>query len=207
MADTAQGKVHIVNRALVKLGLTPSYSADTESSLGGTVDLVWPGVEAVVVGTYDLNACRDVVQPVQQAEVPGNGWAYGFVLPADRIGDPIAVLTDITRETYLRDFSVSNGVLCTNVTPVWARISKLRDPVTWDALFSEAFVTALASALAVPLQQDEDARDSLHAEAFTQIREQNDGGLFGRLVAKERGSQPQGRGFMAYDPLTSARFM
>jgi hypothetical protein len=206
MADSVEAKVLVVNRALRKLGLPASYTIDMEDDLGGTVDLVWPGVEATVVSIYNWSVCQDDLACNPLADAPVNGWTYGFELPATRVGEPLAILDNVVREHYLRDFMLSGGKLYTNVTPVWARCRVLLDPAAWDIGFSEAFSIALAAALAVPLLQDEDRENKLFTDAFGGKQENMGGGLFGKLITINRAAQPQGRGFMRDDPLTNARF-
>jgi hypothetical protein len=205
MADS-EAKVHVVNRALVKIGEPASFTIDANTALGGKIDLVWPGVEARVYATYDWADARQTFSLEAISGATGLGWSYGFLLPATRIGQPLAILTDVVRECYLRDFMIEGGKIYTNVTPVWARCRVAADPETWDEGFKEAFAIALASALAVPLTQDEQMRDTLAAQAFGDPREQGGGGLFGKLSQIDRAAQPQGRGFMDNDPLTAARF-
>lgn len=207
MADAATAKVHIVNRALIKLGMPPSYSIDGESNLGGTVDAVWPGVAARSVATYDWSHSRRTYKPVKLATAPDNGWEFGFVLPAERIGEPIAVLSQAgLYERYLRDYMVEAGNIYARIDPIWVRVRVLLSPDFWDQGFAAAFTLALAAAFAVPLLQDEDLAAELDAQAFGRPQDMGSGGLFGRLIALDRAAQPQGRGFMANDPLTSARW-
>jgi hypothetical protein len=207
MAETAPAKVGIVNRALLKLGLPASYSIDANTSIGGIVDTLWPGVEARAVAVYDWSHFRATRQASVIAAAPANGWAYGFTLPADRVGDPIAVLDQAgANESYLRSFMLEAGNLYTNVKPVWVRVRVMQDPNYWDLGFQEAFVVALAAELAVPLTQDENARAQFMADAWGKPQENGLGGLMGRLIALNRAAQPQGRRFMDNDPLTAARF-
>lgn len=205
MAGMRFDKVHVVNTALSKLGLEASYSIDDESPLGGKVDMAWLGVVAEVMMLHPWQQMRETVAVTQLARPPANGWQYGFALPADRVGDPLAILTDVVRETYLRSFMLEGGKLFTNVTPVWVRVRKATDPQTWDMAFREAFAMALAGALAVPLLQDDDTEALRRRDAFGDPRELGGGGLFGKLIAVERAAQPQGRNFLTNSPLIAAR--
>lgn len=206
MAETSVDKVHVVNTALsTHLGLPASYSIDDESTLGGQVDLAWDSVIAEVMMVHAWSVFQDQREALALADAPNNGWRYGFELPSDRVGLPVAVLTDVTRENYLREFASMGGKLYTNVERVWVRIRVMQDPQYWDMAFRAAFAVALASALAVPLRQDEDERDKLHQKAFGDARENGGGGLFGKLITLDRAAQPQGRGFLNNDPLTRVR--
>jgi len=205
MSDSARAKVEIVNRALVKLGQPPSYIDGEESSLAGVVDMIWPGLEARVTAIYDWTHFRQTMKPDRHATTPSNGWAHGFPLPGTRIGDPLAILSSINPETYLRHFMLEAGNVYANIPKLWVRVRVASDPSQWDAGFAEAFTVALSGEFAIPLLQDEELAAMKTADAFGPPRDNGSGGMFGRLIALNRAAQPQGRGFMANDPLTQAR--
>lgn len=208
MSEAAEAKVHVVNGALVQhLGLPASYTIDGNTELGGTVDLVWPAIAAQVVTTYDFPDCRKLFKLAALAGSFDNGWRYGFALPGERIGAPLAILDRAgTDEHLLREFLREQGNIYTNVTPIWARCRFLLDPQYWDQGFAAAFRKALAGGLAKPLCQDEQLGAALTEEAFGKPSEQGGGGLFGKLIAVSKGSEQPGRRFMEDDPLTNARF-
>jgi hypothetical protein len=112
---------------------------------------------------------------------------------------------DVQSEDYLRDFMIEAGGIYTNITPIWLRYRCLLDPQYFDVGFAEAFCIALASALAVPILQDEKREEKLREDAFGRIDQNDGGGLFGKLITVNRAAQPQGRRFMENDPLTMAR--
>lgn len=206
MDETAAAKVLVVNRALLKLGQPASYTIDGNTQLAGIVDQVWPSIEARAVALYDWSFCRDTVKATPLAGPFDNGWQYGFALPGNRIGDPLAVLTQVSPcEQFLRDFMNEGGNLYCNVSPVWVRVRVMSDPTFWDLGFREAFATALAGALAVPVLMDEELEDRRNQEAWGRPQENGGGGLFGRLIALNRAATPVGRTFLDNDPLTAAR--
>lgn len=204
---SAAAKVAIVNRALLKLGQPASYTIDGEIEIGGIADKCWLQTEALCMSLYDWSFARDTRALTRHATAPGNGWTHGFDLPGDRIGEPLAVLRQVSPgEAYLRDFMIEAGSLYCHIPQVWVRIRVALDPRYWDAGFAAAFVTALAAEMAVPLLQDEDLAAHLSMQAFGRPQETGGGGMFGRLIALNRAAQPQGRRFLDDDPLTTARF-
>jgi hypothetical protein len=207
MADSAAAKVKIVNAALIELGQPPAYSGGTETQLGGIIDTLWPNLEAVIATAYDFSYFRKTAEAQGLSGTPANGWSKGFQLPGDRIGDPLAILSQAgPSEIYLRHFMLEAGNIYANVSRLWVRYRVKGDPSQWDAGFTAAFTLALAGKLAVPLLQDEDLAAVKLADAWGAARENFGGGLFGKLIAVNRAAQPQGRGFMDDDPLTAARF-
>ena len=206
MPTAAEAKTTMANRALVnKLGLAASYSIGQNTTLGTSVDFAWTAVEARVPSLYHWSYMRKTVKLNRLASVD-NGWPYGYDLPAERIGDPLAYLRSVTvPDDYVRNYMVEAGQVYAMEPALWARIRVASDPTTWDAGFAEAFVTALGSALAVSLLQDEDREMSLFVDAFGRPQENGTGGMFGRLIAMNKAAQPQGRRFLDDDPLTAAR--
>lgn len=206
MADAEQAKVSVINRALVKLGQPPSYTIDAENQLGGTCDLVFDGTVAAAAAMYDWTHFRKTYALTALAGFDANGWTYGFALPAERVGEPLAILDDVRREHYLRQYMIEAGAVFAEVTPLFARCRVLLTPDYWDAGFSEGFCIMLAADLAVPLLQDLDLADKMMVKAVGRPEEQGGGGFFGKLIGLNRAAQPQGRRFMDDDPLTRARF-
>lgn len=205
MSAAAEARVSMVNRALIKLGQPASYSIDQETSLGEIADTAWLSVEAHVASLYDWSFNRTTVKLTALATVD-NGWTYGYALPGNRIGEPLAILKSITQpDDYLRDYMIEQGNVYAEISPLWARIRVASDPTTWDAGYAEAYCIALAAAMAVPLLQDEEREAKLEQDAFGRPQENGHGGMFGRLIALNKAAQPQGRRFMDNDPLTAAR--
>lgn len=199
-------KVNIVNAALVELGQPQSYTHDAETELGGIVDAVWPNLEAFLCAAYDFTYFRST-RALAALATPSNGWAYGYQLWADRIGDPLAILSQVSpSERYHRSFMLEGGNVYTDIAQAWARYRVAGDPRFWDGGFRAAFTLALAGKLAVPIVQDEDLAAAKLAQAWGSPRENFGGGLFGKLISNNRAAQPQGRGFMDDDPLTAARW-
>jgi hypothetical protein len=89
---------------------------------------------------------------------------------------------------------------------IWARCKLLVDPSEWDISFQAAFVVALASMLAVPMQQDENLAAELSSMAFGTPAQGGAGGMFGRLISQDRTSAPISSPLLRNDPLTDARY-
>lgn len=209
MSETPdQAKVRLVNRALVKAGVSPTYSIDGESRTGALADMAWQSVEGLVFSPpFNWSFARDTLPCIPLAETPQNGWPYGFALPGGRIGPPLAILEAAGQnERKCRDFMAERGNIYAMVPALWARVRIAVSPDTFDAGFANAFVTALAAELVVPLREDTDRAAELARTAFGDPRLGGAGGLFGALLTADRASSQQtGRGFLDQDPLTAAR--
>lgn len=205
--DQPIDKATIVNRALTKLGQAPTFSLDDESFTSGHIDAVWPDVVAHCFSLHDWSFCRRTARLTRLAAAPENGWAYGFELPGDRIGEPLKVLSAAGHsEAVLRDFTLEEGNLYANEPNVWARCKVAVAPAIWDTGFTAAFVLALAAALAIPLQSDPDLASQFFQEAFGTPSQGGSGGMFGRLIAQNRAGAPMASPFTRGDPLTDARW-
>jgi len=207
MAGTSNAQVSVVNYALVTcLGLPPKFSIDGETKLGGIVDLVWPNVVDQTFGIADWTFCRRTSKLNRRDEAPITGWKYAFDLPDDKVGDPLKLARDGFCEQPIHRFDLEGLQVHCNEDAVFARCRVLVDPEYWDPAFRACFVTALGSALAVPLLQDTSLRDDLYQEAFGTPSQGGSGGVFGRLIAQNEASAPKSSPFTRHDPLTAARW-
>ncbi|WP_062222207.1 hypothetical protein [Aureimonas sp. D3] len=201
-------KATIINRALIQLGQAPSFSLDDESFANGAIDAVWPDVVDICFGLHDWTFARRTSRLTRLAAKPDNGWTYGFELPGDRLGAPLLVLRAVVQsEAVLRTYTIEGGTLFAHEPAVWARCKVEVDPVAWEPNFRTAFTTALASRLAVPMQQDEGLAAELWAAAFGTPAQGGTGGAFGRLVAQDRAAAPVSSPLLRSDPLTDARWL
>lgn len=200
-------KPTLVNRALAEIGQPPKYSTDGETAFGQVVELVWPRVIDKCFGLHDWSFCRRTLKLARHAAKPANGWTYGFDLPGDRIGPPLKVLRSADERDVLRHYDIEAGALYAHEKDLWARCKVALSPEAWDAGFRDAFVTALAAELAVPMTQDIELRNDLRREAFGTPSEGMAGGKFGRIIAQDLAGQPVGSPLLRDDPLTSARYM
>lgn len=206
MAETPIDKVHVVNRALVKLGQAPTFSLDAENSLAGKIDLVWPGCVAICFSLHDWTFCRKTFRLTKLDGAPDTGFAKRFQLPGGRIGESLKVLADPRRDAALRDYTIEAQELHADVDAVWVRCKVEVDPVAWDVGFRAAFVVALAGMLAVPMQSDQDLAESYMKEAFGTPSQGGTGGLFGRLISQNLAADPPDSSSRWSDPLTDARY-
>lgn len=200
-------KATVVNRALARIGLSPTFSIGDESFVAGKIDLIWPDVVSHTFGLHDWDFCR-LTRPLHRlSETPVNGWTYAFQLPGDRLGAPLKLLAQVgDPEAPLRSYTIEADKVFAHEAAVWARCKVAVDPAAWDPAFASAFVTALASALAIPMMQDEQLAADLSAKAYGTPSQGGGGGEFGRLMSQHRAGEPVGSPLLAYDPLTSARY-
>ena len=199
-------KAVIVNWALAEIGMPPKFSIDDATMLGQQVDIFWPRTEARCFGLHDWTFCRRTYQLDRQEAQPQNGWRYGFSLPGGRIGPPLKLLSDPRNEVPLRNFDIEGDTLFTDEAKAWARCKVALEPKAWPIQFTEAFATALASALAIPLRQDDSAASELEMKAFGHPREGGAGGIFGRLISQDIAAKPVASPLLRHDPLTMARW-
>lgn len=190
MADAEIDKVKIVNWALVELGLAPKFSIDSETTLGGFVDMFWPRALARSFGLHDWTFCRRTLRLDRQAATPVTGYRYGFDLPGDRVGPALKLLSDPRRNTPVRDFTVEGKTAFCDEETVYARCKVFVDPVDWEPQFADAFATLLASYLAIPLTQDAELAADREAKAIGTPSTGGAGGMFGRMIAQDRSAAP-----------------
>ncbi|WFS02213.1 hypothetical protein [Rhizobium tumorigenes] len=197
----------IINWALTDIGAGPMFSIDDGSDLAMQVDATWQRTVDQIFGMHDWHFSLVTVPMRRLAGSPGNGWQYGFDLPGDRIGAPLAYFRCIApRPGLIRDFSLEEGKFFANEQSAWAKVKKAVDPDYWDPPWRSAFVKALGGELAVPVWQDEDLRERRRQEAFGTPSQQGTGGVFGRLMAQDKASAPVGdQSLLTNDVLTDVR--
>jgi len=200
-------KVSLINRALMlQLGNPATYSIGDDSPMSAACDAAWDETLFACFSLHDWSFARRTVELVRLAERPQNGYAFGFALPGNRLGQLLKVMSDPRSGAVIRDYAIEGDVLACDVGRCWVRVKLLVDPEHWDGAFSAAFVVALGAKLAIALNQDEELAAQKQAEAFGTPSQGGSGGLFGRLIAQDRAGEPQGAPLYWQDPLTSARW-
>lgn len=199
-------KAKIVNMALTEIGAGPMFSTDDDTDLAAQIEIVWQSLTDRVIGMHDWTFCRKTFKNARQAETPDNGWKYAFDLPGGRIGMPLKIMDQAGSDpSPLRNFTYEAGVLYCNQPNTWSLVKVEVDPDAWPPEWRGAFIIALGAYLAVPVWQDRDLKADLLVEAFGVPSREGTGGLFGRLMAQDKASNPVGSPQTYDDPLLNAR--
>ncbi len=201
-------KATIVNWALTELGAGPIFSIDDGSDLSEQVEACWQRTVDYTFSLSDWSFSTLTKRNEQLSATPENGWRYGFSLPANRIGNPLKILRSAGSRPYPlahRDFMIEGGALYANVDATWSVCKFETDPESWEPGFRAAFVIALAGNLAVPVWHDDNLKGDLLQQAFGSPSQQGTGGMFGRLIAQDKASQPMADSPAVEDPLSNAR--
>jgi hypothetical protein len=204
MAEAEITKAVIVNWALAEIGRAPNFSIDDDTKLGGLVDIFWPRAVARCFGLTDWTFCRRTTRLTRQEAEPQTGYAYGYDLPGDRIGEPLKLLYDARDQRPLRDFRIEGDTLFCDDEAAWAVCRVEVDPAYWPVQFRDAFAVALSALLAVPLMQDLELAAEKEVKAFGTRSEGGAGGMFGRILAQNRTAGPVSAPLLGNDPLTGA---
>ncbi len=206
MSEQTLDMATIVNRALVGIGMPPSFSVSDTTSFGLICQQRFALCRDRVFSLHDWSFLRRTSRLVRHATTPQNGWTYGFDLPGDRLGAPLKLLTALRPECTLRDYQIEGSSVYCQETALWARCKVALDPQYWDSGFVAAFITALEGYLAVPQLQDLELETARLQTAFGASREGGAAGLFGRLIAQDLAAQPIESPFTRGDPLSDARW-
>ena len=201
-------KTEIINRALVKIGAGPMFSTRAKGSLAQNIANTWDTTVDFAFGLDDWYWAKRTLSCTRHADVPQNGWRYGFDLPAERVGPAVRYLDQAGHSPRaLRNFHLEGKAVFANAPEVWAEIRVIVPVDDWDVTFRSAFVTLLAAELAIPVYQDRGLREELRTVALGTPSEKNTGGLFGRLMAQNKAAEPMGaEPMMANTPLDDARY-
>lgn len=199
-------KQAIINWTLTDIGVGPVFSTDDGSELAENCEAVWQRTIDQVFGLHNWSFARKTYKNRRRDETPENGWRYAFDLPGGRIGNPLKILDQAgSSPRPLRDFTIEEGLLYCNVTETWSLCKVEVSPDNWPPEWRAAFVVAYGGYLAVPVWGDEDMRNARLAEAFGTPSKEGAGGLFGRLMAQDKASNPVGEPMTNDSPLTAVR--
>lgn len=199
-------KAKIINWTLGDIGVGPIFSTDDGSDLAENCENAWQRTIDQVIGLHNWSFCRKTFKNRRRDETPENGWSYAFDLPGGRIGNPLKVMDRAGSSPHpLRDFTIEGGILYANVTETWSLCKFEASPDSWPPEWRAAFVVAYGGYLAVPVWADEDMRDRRLAEAFGTPSKEGTGGLFGRLMAQDKASNPVGEPMQDDNPVTAVR--
>lgn len=199
-------KATIINWALTDIGAGPMFSIDDDSDLAEQIEHCWQPAVDRIFGMHGWSFARKTYANVRLAETPENGWRFGFELPGNRIGNPLKILDQAGNSPRpLKRFSIEEGKLFCNASETWSLCKVEVDPDYWPPEWRSAFVVALGGYLAVPVWQDQDMRDARLVEAFGTPSREGTGGLFGRLMAQDRASEPIDEMGEQENPLLNSR--
>jgi len=199
-------KAAIINWTLTDIGVGPVFSVDDGSELSENCEAVWQRTIDQVFGMHDWSFARKTFKNRRRDETPENGWTYAFDLPGGRIGNPLKILDQAGSSPQpLRDFTIEEGILYCNAAETWSLCKVEVSPDSWPPEWRAAFVVAYGGYLAAPVWGDEDMRNSRLSEAFGTPSKEGTGGLFGRLMAQDKASNPVGTPMANDSPLTTVR--
>lgn len=122
---------------------------------------------------------------------PPNGWRYGYALPADTLRGPFRCSRHRNiRSGAFREWSREGRRVFTDADEVFAEVLLRLSPDQWGPTFLDFVVTACAAELVVPVCEDKDERDRLHAKAWGSPRENGRGGLAGQVLDQDVSTDP-----------------
>jgi len=201
-------KVSLINRALMlQLGMPAIYSLGGDDAMEAACEAAWDETLSHCFSLADWSFARRTMELVAMSERPDNGFAYGFKLPGNRLGQVLKVLHDPRSSNgVVRHYTIEADGLYCDYEHIWVRLRMLVEPQYWDGAFRSAFVVALGAKLAIALTQDEELAAQKTVEAFGTPAQGGAGGLFGRLIAQDRAHEPLGADLYWQDPLTQARW-
>jgi hypothetical protein len=199
-------KAKIINWTLTDIGVGPIFSIDDGSDLSEVCEAAWQRTIDQLLGMHDWSFARKTYKNRRRVEAPENGWRYGFDLPGTRIGNPLKIMDQAgSSPRPLRSFTIEEGILFCDAEETWSLCKVEVSPDSWPPDWRAAFVVAYGGYLAVPVWNDENMRDGRLAEAFGTPSQQFTGGMFGRLMAQDKASNPVGEPMQNDNPITAVR--
>lgn len=185
----------MVNRAAVKAGVPPFATLTDDSPNGEPVQMLYDSVTEFLLGLYPFSWAMKWAELSRVASPQGlSGFAYEFVLPADRIGLPKQFSDDITIEDRSYSRLVINGNrVHTDVAQIYARYPYVPEPADWPAVFRKAHTDFMAAELAAAVPNNFKLAAQYREEAFGTPSQNHRGGSFGAAIQADAQNTPNRR--------------
>lgn len=178
-------KTEVMNRALIKAGVSTIASPTEESEQARKVNTIWPTAVQGELRRHAWNFAkkRDTLAPLASSP-GGDDYLYGFTLPSDCLRlvslNGNWVFNSIREAGYIPDpyFAIEGRVLLTNdaTAKIVYIADKSEDVAVWDATFVETIACRLAVELAQPTTKSLTLKQSLkqdYVEALKEARRTN----------------------------------
>lgn len=197
--------LHIINRALARIGSSPIGAIDEETPKTRQCNAVYRDRIDSLIGLYDWSFARKTYALDLLAEAPLNGWTYAFALPGTRLSAPWRVLRDPRRpDDPFRRYALEEDRLYADVKPLWATFGVRVNPQIWPPAFRLAAIVGVAADLCVPIAQDKTLAAELREQFEGSPEQQGRGGLVGQAISRDAAGAQQ-KAPLWQDPLTAAR--
>lgn len=162
-----QNALHIMNRALVMIGVNPIQGLKENSAEATVMNDIYAGVRDGVLSAYawqfatrmeNLSMLSTVHNPVPSN---GNTGKYVYALPHDMLR-----LLKVHSDTY----TIRNGALYTNRQGVCIQYIFRPEEIDYPAYFDTAFVSRLAAEVCLPLTDSTTRTDFLYKRAEQELK-------------------------------------
>lgn len=196
----------MVNRAAALAGVPPFSSLTDDDPNGEPVQLLYDSATEFLLSVHPFSFALKWAELARVLNPPGlSGYAYEFILPADRTGLPKQYTDTITLEdrSYSR-VMVNGNRVHTDVAQLWARYPFVPDPADWPATFRKAHTDFFASELALAIPNNAKLGDQLRRNAVGTSSENFRGGSLGIAIQHDAQHTPNRRLREGTNPLLGA---
>lgn len=180
-------------------GFTGSARNETAGAIYGTL------VPALLIrGQWQFNTAT--VRLSRLTAAPLSRWAYAFDLPADRLGNPLAVYFDKTARSGETRYEYFEGQLWCDAEEAYVTYQRApNSPASWDPLFRDFATYALAAEYALDIGEDRSRYETLKIAAYGSLDESRIGGKLALALAREMVTTPPPVLMSHGGPLLAAR--
>lgn len=197
--------LEIINAAYALIGADPIQSIDIETPGAAAAVILWGRLFDHALGFYPWSFATRAFSLALTADDPGDGWTNSFLLPAERIGPPLAVSDTKDFRIQFTDYTLAEDRVHSDKATLWARC-KFRAAVgTWSGPFTWAFTNAMAAEFALSVTSDAKLRQQLRTDTWGPETMMGRGGLMGQAIQVDAQAKPSP--ILASDggPLLTAR--
>jgi hypothetical protein len=182
--------VTMANRALAQVRSRPIASFDDQDERTRAVVATYWNVLEAALTMRKWYFARGFEALTAAPESKRRGWDHAHLLPANRIGPPFKLTNSPKEDRAIRVFELTEDCVLSDEPQVYGLFYRRTRPVFWPGYFRIFITTALASAFAITVRNDETMSQQKAVEAFGGPSLMGQGGLFKTAADLDHAHRP-----------------
>lgn len=199
-------ELRVVQMAAARIGVEAPQSLE-EVHGDDSLELVYTNVVDFCLDLHPWDFTRETRQLSRLANITSRvlGYPYVFDLPADVIGDPLGIVSDVSEpDRPYTQWTRQGPHILALVDTLYAVVNVRPHPLRWPGAFREAAILALAGELALTMASNDGLRRELRADAYGTASENFRGGAIGVAIRAQAFRTPPKRLQAGSDPFSMA---
>ncbi len=171
--------VKLCARALVNIGMKPVQDLEGDDDVTQACNILYPMVKQEVLSAYPWISTKGKVQLGRLTDTPVNVFEFGFQMPDNRLGGPLAIYADGEIDAInITDWDVHGEVVLANDPELFGDFQFDIDESKFPPYLANLTTYILSARLAESLTDDSSKADKYDFIAFGTPGEKRWGGYF-----------------------------